>query len=130
MGCCSGLLHPRALCLMPAERHSASAAAVAAAEPLVEFCPRPAAGWGAIHVAALDCHFDTRTHRGCHCIPQTQPTGSHRHPLPVGPSAGTQSYIFLIAGPEGSGKTTLMSAMVEWLERCRPQSGEVWKRFD
>jgi len=49
---------------------------------------------------------------------------------PVGPSAGTQSYIFLIAGPEGSGKTTLMSAMVEWLERCRPQSGEVWKRFD
>jgi hypothetical protein len=48
---------------------------------------------------------------------------------PGGPTAGRQSFLIFIAGPKGTGKTTLANVMVERVFRCRP-AGVAWRYYD
>ncbi len=45
------------------------------------------------------------------------------------PGVGTESFVFLIRGPQGTGKTTLALWMVDWLASCLPPPGR-WKIYD
>jgi adenylate kinase family enzyme len=43
---------------------------------------------------------------------------------PPPPKAGKKSFIFSIYGNEGTGKTTLAQAIINWLKKCKPKNGQ------
>jgi hypothetical protein len=50
--------------------------------------------------------------------------GYHDRP----PQVGVKSHIFSIYGYEGTGKTTLVQAIISWLKTCKPKTGDWYVR--
>jgi hypothetical protein len=46
------------------------------------------------------------------------------------PSVGNFSYIFLIRGPQGTGKTSLANVMIDYVKRCTPAGEAPWQVYD